>query len=79
MDEILGGLKRTSNNGEKIEIKTPVMRRPILTDDKIKTIWNGLGRVIRQLSGNRSKDFKREILPIRKEFEIYLKARGLIE
>jgi hypothetical protein len=50
-----------------------------LTDIELKTSWEGLNRVIRQLSGSRSWDWKRGAVLVRDKLENELKKRGIIK
>ena len=49
-----------------------------LTDLELKTCWEGLSRVLRQLSKNRSMDWKRGATPVKEKLEEYLKKKGVI-
>lgn len=51
----------------------------LLSNLQIRTVWEALLRVERQLSGNRSKNFKRTVIPLREKLESYLKKNKIIK
>ena len=52
----------------------------LLSDLEFKVAWEGLSRVIKQLSGKtRSFDWKRGAIPVKNKIEEYLKKKKIIE
>lgn len=65
----------TKESGDKI----PYSKNGINLDiADYLTIWEAVGRVKRQLSGNRSSDFKKRLLPLEKRLKKYLTKIGKI-